>query len=244
MPPTSHLVSCQTRPVELSRRDLFGVAASMVFLAACSSSESAATTSSIDDDPVLRAGSATADASTVAPGPAPAVTAPSSPAPVSVELPPSTVPLTTAQLPSGAEPVPEEGRESYVQIGTMQIPAIGIDAPLGEGVTLTNLNKGPGHWPGTALPGALGNAVIGGHRVSHTHPFRDLDKLVTGDVVTMTVATGQFAYAVTATEIVLPTEVRVLDQTDAFTATLFACTPKGQTTHRIIVHLTMTQPST
>lgn len=145
--------------------------------------------------------------------------------------------LTAPALPPGPQPVPKEGEETYAQIGSMQIPAIKIDMPLGEGVTLTNLNKGPGHWPGTAVPGALGNSVIGGHRVSHTHPFRDLDVLKPGDTVTMQVATGSFTYAVASTEIVLPSDVQVLDQTNEYRATLFACHPKGETTHRIIVHL-------
>jgi sortase A len=149
----------------------------------------------------------------------------------------------TVVLPPGAQPVPKEGAEQYVQLGTMQIPAIKIDMPLGEGVTLTNLNRGPGHWPGTALPGEIGNVVIGGHRVSHSHPFRDLDKLASGDTVTVTVTAGTFTYSVAGTEIVLPTDIQVLDQTAAHTATLFACHPKGQTTQRIIVHLLLTGSS-
>lgn len=123
----------------------------------------------------------------------------------------------------------------------IQIPAILVEAPLGEGVTLTNLNLGPGHWPGTALPGELGNAVIGAHRVSYTHPFRDVDRLTVGDQVVMTVNAGKFTYTVTGSEVVLPTDLQVLDQTDSYSATLFACTPKGETTHRIVIYLSMEQ---
>ena len=46
---------------------------------------------------------------------------------------------------------------------------------LYEGITLTTLNKGPGHWPGTALPSQDGNVVVAGHRVTHSRPFRHID---------------------------------------------------------------------
>ena len=43
--------------------------------------------------------------------------------------------------------------------------------------------NGPGHWPGTALPGQLGNAVVAGHRTSHNRDFRNIDQLVPGDEI-------------------------------------------------------------
>jgi sortase A len=42
---------------------------------------------------------------------------------------------------------------------------------------------------------------------------------------------------VTSTEIVPPTDVAIIDQTPAKTATLFACHPPGSTSERIVVHL-------
>ena len=33
-------------------------------------------------------------------------------------------------------------------------------------------------WPGSAVPGQLGNAVFAGHRVTHTHPFLRINELV------------------------------------------------------------------
>ncbi|MBV8160606.1 MAG: class E sortase, partial [Acidimicrobiia bacterium] len=55
-----------------------------------------------------------------------------------------------------------------------------------EGVGLDVLANGPGHWPGTAMPGDNGNAVVAGHRVTHTHPFLDIDQLQPGDQVVFT----------------------------------------------------------
>lgn len=236
--------------VEISRRKLLGLGlTSSVLLAACSSQGSAAAQST-EDDPRIDLGSTMQPTSTTDAPPvstAPLSTSAASPSAVpettAVDSP-ATAPSTAAlghSLPPGAQSVPKEGDEPYVRLGTIQIPSINIDTPLGDGVTLTNLNRGPGHWPGTALPGEIGNSVIGGHRVSHTHPFRDLDKLAMGDVVTMTVAAGTFSYTVTGTEIVLPTDIQVLDQIAEHTATLFACNPQGQTTQRIIVHLKMSK---
>ena len=106
-----------------------------------------------------------------------------------------------------------------------------------EGVRLSTLNHGPGHWPGTAMPGQLGNVVIAGHRVSHNHEFRHVDQLVAGDDVVMTTDAGRFDYKVVSTEIVKPDALWVVDQTPDATATLFACHPPGSVRERIVVHL-------
>jgi sortase A len=230
----------------------------MVALGCCSSPahrSATATTTTFSDNPAMAVDTTVVSVPMTSAAPITTATTPSSTSTTTPPtLPPTTPETTTTLAASGTPtlpvaslapgetlpqhlPVPPEGQERYVQLGTIQIPAIGIDAPLGEGVTLTNLNRGPGHWPGTALPGHVGNVVIGAHRVSHTHPFRDVDKLQPGDTVIFSVAGGSYTYVVTGTEVVLPTEVRVLDQTVAYTATLFACTPKGQTSHRIIIHL-------
>ena len=67
--------------------------------------------------------------------------------------------------------------------------------------------------------------------------YGDVDLLVPGDEVIFTTAEGSFTYEVTSTEIVSPSEIRVIDQTDGYTATLFACHPKHSTRQRIIIHL-------
>ena len=49
-----------------------------------------------------------------------------------------------------------------------------------EGVQLDDLAKGPGHYPGTPLPGQIGNAAIAGHRTTHGAPFFRLNELDAG----------------------------------------------------------------
>jgi sortase A len=127
--------------------------------------------------------------------------------------------------------------EPRVELGSLEIPKLGVLRPLFEGVTLTTLDLGPGHWPGTAMPGQFGNVVVGGHRTSHDKPFRHVDQLVPGDDVIFTTPEGRFVYHVTLVEIVTPDAIWIIDQKPEYTATLFACHPVGSTRERIIVHL-------
>jgi sortase A len=123
-------------------------------------------------------------------------------------------------------------------IGRLEVPKLGLDLPMLEGVELSVLDRGAGHWPKTALPGQPGNLVVAGHRVSHTHPFRNIDQLTEGDEVFFTGGNGsRFRYVVTGHEIVTPDAVWIVDPTPTATATLFACHPPGQTTHRWVTRL-------
>jgi sortase A len=164
-------------------------------------------------------------------------------------LPPTTLPPTTLPAPTtvpAALPVPiaapaEDGSsEPRVELGSIEIPAIGLQRTLQEGILLETLDRGPGHWPGTAMPGDVGNVVVAGHRVSHNEDFRDLDDLAPGDEVIFTTGAGRFTYRVDSTEIVPPSALWIVDQTPDHRATLFACHPPGSTRERIVVHLSLT----
>lgn len=157
--------------------------------------------------------------------------APSSPAVVAPLVQPLPVPV--------APPTDNDADEAVVELGSIEIPSLGLLSTLYEGIRLPTFDRGPGHWPGTALPGEFGNAVIGGHRTSSTHPFRHLDDLVPGDPVIFTTLKGRFVYSVTSTEIVSPDNLGVVRQNPGFTATLFACNPVGSTRERIVVHLSL-----
>jgi sortase A len=115
------------------------------------------------------------------------------------------------------------------------IPALLLSQTIYKGVTLPTLDKGVGYWPGTAMPGHVGNVVLGGHRVSKKKPFRNIDVLVPGDEIYLTTAEGTFVYAVTGTQIVEPTETWIIDQGETATLTLFACHPPHSTKQRIVV---------
>ena len=153
---------------------------------------------------------------------------------------PGTLPGTSLDptgLPAPVPPPLPGAYEDKNQIGQIEIPALRISERFYEGVALQTLNNGPGHWPGSAMPGQTGNTVVAGHRVSHTHPFRDLDQLKPGDQVVFTTSQGRNVYVVDRTQIVTPDALWIVKQTRDKTATLFACHPKGSTTHRIVVFL-------
>ena len=153
-------------------------------------------------------------------------------------VPPTTAPPAPAPQPI-APPADPRGYEESVRLGSMSIPKLGLEAPLYEGIRLTTLDRGPGHWPGTAMPGDVGNAVIAAHRTSHEAHFRHIDQLVPGDQVRFEVGGRSVSYSVTSTEIVQPDALWIVDQTPTATATLFACHPPGSVSQRIVVHLAL-----
>jgi sortase A len=153
----------------------------------------------------------------------------------STTLPPA--PSTTLALSQPENPPEDEHADvPVVEIGSIEVPRIGLSAPLYEGIWLTVLDVGPGHWPGTAAPGGYGNAVIAGHRVTHSEPFRHIDELVPGDTIVLADATGRYTYAVTGSEVVTPDDVGIVTQRPGHTVTLFACHPPGSAAYRYVVY--------
>ena len=88
------------------------------------------------------------------------------------------VAAVSAELDSLVAPPSQPPRGASV--ARLVVPAIGLDEIVVEGVEERQLNAGPGHLPGTPLPGFRGNSVISAHRDRH---FRNLDDLKVGDVV-------------------------------------------------------------
>jgi sortase A len=147
--------------------------------------------------------------------------------------PPTLAPGESVPVPEGLPP--DDFVEPEVIIGELVIPALLLSQTIYKGVTLPTLDKGVGYWPGTAMPGHVGNVVLGGHRVSKKKPFRNIDVLVPGDEIYLTTSEGTFVYAVTGTQIVEPTETWIIDQGETATLTLFACHPPHSTKQRIVV---------
>jgi sortase A len=151
----------------------------------------------------------------------------------------STAAPTTTALPTPVRAPADNAKEPLQPIGDITIDRLGLEETLYEGVTLGTLDYGPGHWPGSAMPGQPGNVVVAGHRVSHKRPFRYIDRLVEGDEVVFTVDGVRSVYVVTGHEIVTPNRVDIVNQTPTATATLFACEPPGSTRFRYVVHLVL-----
>lgn len=134
-----------------------------------------------------------------------------------------------------APPVDAYASEPVIEMGTISIPKIDVSMTMYEGIRMTTLDYGPGHWPGTALPGQAGNVVVGGHRTSKHAVFRHVDQLVAGDEIIFDDDRGRHVYRVDRVEIVDPTAVWIVNPTETPTVTLFACHPPGSTRQRIVV---------
>lgn len=134
-------------------------------------------------------------------------------------------------------------------LGVIEIPKIGVKKIIVEGVNKDDLRKGPGHYPGTPLPGQPGNAAIAGHRTTYGAPFNRIDELVPGDEIVVFTPQGKFTYQVIAPPdgawkviergpgwfSVRPTQSQVLAATIDNRLTLTACHPKLSAEQRIIV---------
>jgi len=158
--------------------------------------------------------------------------------------PPEPAPTTTTTRPARPFPVPEQLPSNYyeateaIALGTLELPSLGVIDEIQEGATLTAINRGPSHWPGTALPGDPGNAVFAGHRTTYTKPFHRLDELQPGDPVLFHMRDGTtYTYEVRGVIIVPASSIGIAAQDPAHTATLYACHPKGSATHRIVAKL-------
>jgi sortase A len=129
--------------------------------------------------------------------------------------------------------------EPHVVIGTIEIPKLGLSVPLNQGISLRSIDRGPSHWPGTALPGRVGNTVIAGHRVTHSKPFRHIDTLAVGDEIIYVVDGVRSVYSVTGHEVVTPDATWIVNQTADATTTLFACHPPGSARYRYVVYASL-----
>jgi LPXTG-site transpeptidase (sortase) family protein len=118
---------------------------------------------------------------------------------------------------------------------TIAAPAIELEAPVYEGVSLPVLDVGPGHWPGTAAPGGYGNVVIAGHRTTSTHPFERIGELAPGDPIVVSDATGAYTYAVEESDVVTPDRLDIVGQVSGRTLTLFASHPPRSDEYRYVV---------
>jgi sortase A len=101
-------------------------------------------------------------------------------------------------------------------LALVRIPAFGDDyvVPVIEGVRPDDLAQGLGHYPGTALPGQVGNFAIAGHRVTHGEPFRDFPELRPGDKVEVETSDAVYTYRLTSDPdnlVVQPQDTWVLD---------------------------------
>ena len=148
-----------------------------------------------------------------------------------------------AEVPQHLRPLVEEQFSSPLVVPTpapgqairIRIPAIGVDAPVVEGVGWEQLKKGVGHLIASANPGENNNVVLSAHNDIFGELFRHLDRLAEGDEVILHTQTQGFTYRVVYWRIVQPTEISVMEPTREPIVTLISCYPYLVDNQRIVV---------
>ena len=98
--------------------------------------------------------------------------------------------------------------------GILYVPRFGAtwERPIAQGVGVADvLDKiGVGHYPGSAMPGAVGNFAIAAHRHAYGGGFENLHTLHVGDHVYVGTKDGWYEYTFRNIQYVQPTQVNVL----------------------------------
>lgn len=120
--------------------------------------------------------------------------------------------------------------------GVMWIARLGVKMSIYTGVTDKVFKKGFGYWPGTGLPGEIGNMVIGGHRTTGPRPFYNIQNMKIGDPIVINYKGKRYTYKVNKTLIIKPTDTWILTQNVTKPMlTMFACHPRGTYKQRFVV---------
>ena len=120
-------------------------------------------------------------------------------------------------------------------IGRIKMPDIGLNAVVFNGTDTATLQKGPGRFPETPLPGIGGTTGIAGHRTTYLAPFRKINDIQEGGEVTLELPYGTFSYEVVKTEIVDPSDVSVVYDAGYERVVLTACHPLYSAAQRYVV---------
>jgi sortase A len=152
----------------------------------------------------------------------------------------STTTTSTTAAEATTPPANPAGTPRVVEgeaMALLEIPKIGRNDIVVEGISRDDLRKGPGHYPNSPLPGQAGNAAIAGHRTTYGAPFGDLDQLTDGDVIIARTTQGNFTYKVLGEPLIVsPSDVGVLEpDPNRATLTLTTCNPKYSASQRLVV---------
>jgi sortase A len=144
---------------------------------------------------------------------------------------------SSTTLPAEGSTTTEPPREvpTGEAVAIIRIPKIAVEKAVVEGVGVSALKQGPGHYPTTPMPGQAGNAAIAGHRTTYGAPFFRLEELATGDNIFVTTRQGEFTYKFIEQHIVKPSQNEVLDPSDRNLLTLTTCNPRFSARERLVV---------
>ncbi|HZT15023.1 MAG TPA: class D sortase [Gaiellaceae bacterium] len=120
-------------------------------------------------------------------------------------------------------------------VGRMKIGRIGLNMIVVQGTDEASLEKGPGHYIGTALPGQGRLIYVAGHRTTFLAPFSHIDSIRNGDYVTFELPYATFTYRAFRHYVVPADDLSVLVNHGREILRLQACHPRFFATHRYIV---------
>ncbi|MFF2327543.1 MULTISPECIES: class E sortase [unclassified Streptomyces] len=178
----------------------------------------------------------------------------SAPAPGTSPEPADPAPTPRTSKPSAPAPAAYRDGKPFAML---YIPRFGKgwEWPVLENTEVRTLQKGIGHYSGTARLGATGNFALAGHRRTYGDPFKDFPRLRPGDAVVLTDGTTWFTYRIDKKPYrTVPSDIGVIDpvpRTSGYDGpgrylTLTTCDPEWGSSHRLIAwaHLDATQPVT
>jgi sortase A len=121
-------------------------------------------------------------------------------------------------------------------IGRIRVPRLQLNMILVNGTDHDSLTKGPGRDRRTYMPGEGQLVYIAGHRTTYLAPFAHIERLQSGDAVTLEVPYATFRYRVFKHRIVGAHEMSVLRSHGVEVVELQACHPRFFATQRYIAY--------
>lgn len=126
-------------------------------------------------------------------------------------------------------------------IGRIKIDRIGLNIVVVQGTDTSSLQKGPGHYTKTSIPGQPGTVAIAGHRTTYLAPFRHIDDIRDGDQVRIEMPYAAFTYTVEKHDIVDPGDVGILKPVGYPRLVLTACHPPYSAAQRYVIFAKLTR---
>ena len=121
-------------------------------------------------------------------------------------------------------------------LGRIVIPRMHLSIVVVNGTDEAALEKGPGRYLGSAMPGQGQLVYIAGHRTTYLAPFAHIDALRKGDRITLELPYATFVYRVTGHRVVRADDLAVLRSHGYELLELQACHPRFFATHRYIAY--------
>ncbi|HEY2643041.1 MAG TPA: class E sortase [Galbitalea sp.] len=157
-------------------------------------------------------------------------------------------PTPTPAVTDPGPPVVAKAPGNAQKFAILYIPRFGKgwERPIAQGIGVADVLDaiGVGHYPGTAMPGQVGNFAIAAHRHAYGGGFQFLHELHVGDDVYIGTKDGWYKYTFRNIQYVQPTQINVLQPVPMEPGvapvdrliTMTTCNPFFSTAERMIAY--------